>query len=478
MDVASTNKVERSLALARRSHPGLSISHRSIEPATLVTDAVVLIAACAIWQTCYGDQEGVNRWFALIGLAPLVCALFIPAAKLRGLYRPSSFLSGELRAWDVAVIWLSVAILLGLASLTLNKFPSMEAGAAFILTGLVGLLGHRLFWNLFLERATAADGIKGRKVLLISRSGSASAGEIFDSKLPAFDVEHHLTLDFSDTEVVRLGRYIDQVARSAGSEIEDVVIAAQVEDWQRLKPYLVCLSRLPVAVSLVPCGSLAELLRRPVQTFGQSVVFELQPARLSGLEGVMKRSLDFVGALFCLLMLLPSLALVAVLIKLDSRGPVLFWQTRLGRNGKPFRIWKFRTMTVLEDGAAVRQATPGDQRVTRLGRWLRITSIDELPQLINVLKGDMSLVGPRPHAVLHDDQFGQLIADYALRRRVKPGITGLAQVMGFRGATPTVDLMETRVRLDNQYIENWSIWLDIGILARTLTEVVGGRNAC
>jgi undecaprenyl-phosphate galactose phosphotransferase/putative colanic acid biosynthesis UDP-glucose lipid carrier transferase len=150
---------------------------------------------------------------------------------------------------------------------------------------------------------------------------------------------------------------------------------------------------------------------------------------------------------------------------------VLFFQTRNGFNGHKFRIVKFRTMHVLEDGDQIRQATRIDPRVTPLGRWLRRANIDELPQLLNVLKGEMSLVGPRPHAVAHNSEFEKLVANYAFRQHVKPGITGLAQVNGYRGETPTAESIAKRVESDLWYIRNWSMWLDIGILFRTL--VVG-----
>ena len=175
-----------------------------------------------------------------------------------------------------------------------------------------------------------------------------------------------------------------------------------------------------------------------------------------------------IGAISILLLLSPLMLLTALLIKLDSHGPVLFFQTRNGFNGRAFRIVKFRSMHVLEDGNAIRQATRTDPRVTRLGRWLRRTNTDELPQLFNVLNGDMSLVGPRPHAVAHNNEYDKLIANYALRNHVKPGITGWAQVNGYRGETPTTDLMEQCVAYDLSYISNWSMWLDIRILFRTL----------
>ncbi len=163
---------------------------------------------------------------------------------------------------------------------------------------------------------------------------------------------------------------------------------------------------------------------------------------------------------------------IAAAIKLTSRGPVFFRQKRYGMNGQEIMVWKFRSMTCCEDGTSVMQATKNDQRVTRLGAMLRRTSLDELPQLFNVLEGSMSLVGPRPHATAHNEQYRSLIEGYMLRHKVKPGITGLAQVMGYRGETETLDKMAGRVRFDHQYIREWSLWMDLKILFRTLAVVV------
>jgi putative colanic acid biosynthesis UDP-glucose lipid carrier transferase len=170
-------------------------------------------------------------------------------------------------------------------------------------------------------------------------------------------------------------------------------------------------------------------------------------------------------------------ALIALAIALDSRGPVLFSQQRLGQGGKPFAIFKFRTMRVLEDGMHVVQACKNDVRITRIGSFLRSTSLDELPQLLNVVLGSMSLVGPRPHAVAHDKLYGALIADYSQRQRAKPGITGWAQINGARGATPTTEDMRKRVDLDIWYVDNANLILDLRILLRTPLEVLRQRNA-
>ncbi|MFO1247065.1 MAG: exopolysaccharide biosynthesis polyprenyl glycosylphosphotransferase [Alphaproteobacteria bacterium] len=190
-----------------------------------------------------------------------------------------------------------------------------------------------------------------------------------------------------------------------------------------------------------------------------------------------KRLLDVAVAGLLVVLLSPVLALVSLAIILDSKGPLVFCQMRTGLNGKTFGILKFRSMHVMEDGADVQQAVQGDARVTRVGRIIRKFSLDELPQLFNVLAGDMSLVGPRPHAVAHDIQYGAEISNYAVRFQVKPGITGWAQVNGARGATPTTQIMQDRINLDAWYVEHASLALDLLILARTPLIVLNTRNA-
>jgi exopolysaccharide biosynthesis polyprenyl glycosylphosphotransferase len=190
-----------------------------------------------------------------------------------------------------------------------------------------------------------------------------------------------------------------------------------------------------------------------------------------------KRAFDIAAAALLIFLFAPLLALVALAVTLDSRGPILFRQRRTGAHGRAFGIYKFRSMHVLEDGAEVIQAAQGDARITRVGRILRALSLDELPQLFNVLEGDMSLVGPRPHALAHDAYYGERIAHYAQRQHVRPGITGWAQINGARGATPALKDMEARLALDLWYVAHAGLWLDLLILARTPFAVLGGRNA-
>ncbi len=206
-------------------------------------------------------------------------------------------------------------------------------------------------------------------------------------------------------------------------------------------------------------------------------IAEAPPCRCA--LSIRKRILDIVLSLALVLLLAPLFLLVALAIRIDSPGPALFRQTRLGMRGKPFKILKFRTMNVMEDGASVRQATQDDERTTQLGRILRKTSIDETPQLINVLRGEMSIVGPRPHAVAHDRYYSAEIPEYAKRMTVRPGITGWAQVNGARGPTPTIDHMRQRVMFDIRYVEQWSLSLDFMILLKTvLMEFTRQDAAC
>jgi len=196
-----------------------------------------------------------------------------------------------------------------------------------------------------------------------------------------------------------------------------------------------------------------------------------------GYRGVAKRLTDILLALLILLLLLPLLALIAVLVKFSSPGPVIFKQRRYGLDGREIAVYKFRTMKVTEDGAQIRQASKGDNRITRIGAALRRLSLDELPQLINVLQGRMSLVGPRPHAVAHNEEYRKLIKGYMVRHKVLPGITGLAQVNGCRGETSMLEEMEARVNFDLDYLRHWSPMLDIKIILLTVLLVLRDDKA-
>jgi len=269
----------------------------------------------------------------------------------------------------------------------------------------------------------------------------------------------------------------DIVFASRAYRAEQVVLALPWNDTRRIQMLLEQLRVLPLSVVLVPDRCARVLVKETSQRDTTAIVIELQRAPLTYGEAAMKRTFDIIVGGAILFSLLPVLILAGIAIVVDSPGPVIFRQRRRGFNGSEFNIKKFRSMTVLDDGPIIIQARPNDARVTRVGRILRRTSIDELPQLLNVLRGEMSLVGPRPHAIAHDAKYGDLISHYAVRHRIKPGITGWAQINGLRGETSQVGSMERRIDLDLWYINNWSIWLDVKILVLTLREIMRGCHA-
>jgi Undecaprenyl-phosphate glucose phosphotransferase len=287
---------------------------------------------------------------------------------------------------------------------------------------------------------------------------------------------------------VPCGGDLDQLLRFLRKEpVDEIVIALPWSADERILAVLSRLRHLPVPVRLAP-EMIA--LRSPksdidLKPFDSMPVLRDRPISLW--DQLVKDGFDRSMAAFALLLAMPTMAVIALLIKWDSPGPVYFRQKRLGFDNRPFYILKFRTMTHTSAGGQLQQARRGDTRVTRVGSFLRRSSLDELPQLINVLKGEMSLIGPRPHPMWTradqlwpeqgDRPLDQIVSEYASRHRVKPGITGWAQVCGCRGETETVDKMAQRVEHDLHYIENWSLWLDIRILFLTLKTVVSGDNA-
>lgn len=260
-------------------------------------------------------------------------------------------------------------------------------------------------------------------------------------------------------------------------EIERIYITFPMRAEKRIQAVLERLADTTASVYIVPDFFVFELLHSRWSSVNGLPVVSVFENPLYGIDGVVKRATDLALGVSLLGLLAAPMLAIAVFVKLSGPGPVFFRQRRYGMDGEEFLVWKFRTMSVCEDGTKVTQAQKNDPRVTKIGAFLRKTSLDELPQLFNVIGGSMSLVGPRPHATAHNEAYRKQIQGYMLRHKVKPGITGLAQVNGYRGETDTLDKMEGRVRFDHQYIREWSWWLDLRILTRTFFVVLKRENA-
>jgi putative colanic acid biosynthesis UDP-glucose lipid carrier transferase len=246
---------------------------------------------------------------------------------------------------------------------------------------------------------------------------------------------------------------------------------------QRIRTYLSKLGDTTASVYIVPDFFVFQMLSARWNQIDGLPVVSVFETPISGIDGVLKRGFDLVVGILALAIVAAPMALIAIAIKLTSPGPIFFRQKRYGLSGEQIGVWKFRSMRVCENGDQVKQASRTDDRITPLGRILRKTSLDELPQLFNVIDGSMSLVGPRPHANAHNEQYRSLIDGYMLRHKVKPGITGLAQVNGARGETETLDKMERRIEFDHRYIREWSLWMDVKIIVKTALVVFRQENA-
>jgi Undecaprenyl-phosphate glucose phosphotransferase len=316
--------------------------------------------------------------------------------------------------------------------------------------------------------------LKRSKIALITREPKDTGAS--EEALRAYDVVGVYELPSDQEGIRRVLSNLVGTARGA-DKISEVHLAMDWSHWSDMKLALAELRVLPLPVRLIADATAREILRHPQRGLGGVISVELQRPPLTRGERAAKRAFDIAGAMVGLLVTAPVMLVIAFAVWIESPGPIIFRQRRGGFNGRAFKILKFRTMREMDDGPTIIQATSNDHRLTHVGRWLRRSSADELPQLFNVLRGDMSLVGPRPHALAHDLQYGRLISNYPYRHHVRPGITGWAQINGFRGPTPTVDKMKQRVELDLWYATNWSFWLDLRILFWTLLEVCRTRNA-
>jgi undecaprenyl-phosphate galactose phosphotransferase/putative colanic acid biosynthesis UDP-glucose lipid carrier transferase len=450
------------------------------------SDALIILLSCLAGGIAYSLLIG-DSYVELVpqgAVGFLASLIYILRMNGSSYYELQESAKPRLEVREILVCWFTTGLLLALIAFLLKISAAYSRGAfvIFYLLTPLALLGARKATKAVLSRAMERGAIGRRDSVLIGDSNEMAALKGSDLlTLCGAPEARRFTLSQEDNELARSSNDIRIINAAADyvrhQNCRQILIALPWSDANRIELIRNQLKSVPVVARLLPDKSVRALSDLTWSARKPALAIELQRAPLSEIQRLVKRIADVVLASLALVFFLPVLAIAAAAIKLDSPGPVIFRQIRKGFNGKQFHILKFRTMTVQENGPNIVQATRDDSRVTTVGRLLRSSSIDELPQLWNVLKGDMSLIGPRPHALAHDDYFEILLRDYAFRHHVKPGITGWAQCNGVRGAMPTIEHTAKRVKLDLWYINNWSLWLDLLILIKTVFEVLRRRNA-
>lgn len=461
-------------------------------PVELIPNLLSALDAFIIWFSCLtggviyqlltaGHEFGMQSQFGVGLLAAFIYTLRMNGT---GYYALQESAKPRVEAREILVCWFTTGLLLALIAFLLKISADYSRGefVTFYVLAPIPLLGARKATKAFLVQAVGRGAIGRRDTVLIGDFKEMAALESGDLlALCGVSEVTRFPLSQEDKEFDRSSEDA-RVINNAASFVRlhncrQILVAVPWSDAGRIEFIRDQIRTLPVTARLLPDSSVRALSDLTWSVRKHALAIELQGTPLSGAQRFVKRVMDIVIASLALVLFLPVMTFAAIAIKMDSPGPVIFRQIRRGFNGKHFVILKFRTMTVQEDGPDVVQAKQGDPRVTPIGWLLRSSSIDELPQLWNVLRGEMSLIGPRPHALAHDNYFESVLRDYALRHHVKPGITGWAQCNGARGATPSIEQIGKRVTLDLWYIKNWSLPLDVLILVKTVLEVLRRRNA-
>ena len=475
--------------LANPSRWWITIGRRMVGAACVIADAlVIIIVSCvtgAIYHQLFYDTSGSLADFAEVGLAAAI--IFVLPGIVHGEYELSHYLSFKAHVRRATTLWNITLLCLLMLGFLIKSTDAYSRGAIilFYVSGLPSILLARYAAVRSVIFGSRIGLVAAQRIFLIGRDedinaflrryqpwdlGLQTVGTARLTSLPpdATAAERRLTLEADLKRAIEAARTLSP---------ESVFVIAPWSDIATIDRCVEELLTVPVEIHLGPERILDRFEMVRISKFGSMATLQLTRAPLSSFEVLQKRVFDVIVAGAALAILAPFLAIIALLIRFDSPGPVFFLQRRYGFNQQMFRIIKFRTMTTLDDGEIVRQACRNDHRITRIGRWLRRWNIDELPQLINVLRGDMSLVGPRPHALSHDREYEQRVALYARRHNVKPGITGWAQVNGLRGEIDTDDKLRRRIDYDLYYIDNWSLLFDLKILLFTVFSRDAYRNA-
>ncbi|MEC5397510.1 undecaprenyl-phosphate glucose phosphotransferase [Uliginosibacterium sp. H1] len=453
------------------------ISRSSFSTASLVEsflDPVIVIGLLFISAAVHGTE--VDAAYILLGL--LCFLLTFPGSRhLRE--SPTRMVVGTLMDWSLVA---GLLLVFGFASDYIDFYP-MPVVVTWMVAVPLALIGANLTMRRVLPRYLAMEGNQKHAIIVgCNESGVRLAGSFAQDPmlgvrmLGFFDDRTRDRLPGIGTNSL-LGSLSDLADYVKLHRVDHIYLALPMASQPRILKLLDGLKDTTTSIFFVPDIFVTDLIQGRMDTIHGVPVVAVCETPFTGFNGVLKRGSDIVLSALILAMISPVLVACAIGVKRSSPGPLIFKQRRYGLDGKEIIVYKFRSMSVCEDGSVVTQAKKGDQRVTPFGAFIRRTSLDELPQFVNVLQGRMSIVGPRPHAVAHNEMYRKLIKGYMVRHKVKPGITGWAQVNGARGETETVEKMEERIAFDLEYLRNWSLALDIRIILKTVLVAFNDRHA-
>ncbi len=464
-------------------------SPEMVGDAIMILDITLIVFACLIAHVAY-EVSVLNSQFVLIRMSGVG---FFAALVFAGVYRAMSgytfdrLIEINTQIGRLAVSWASAVLVLIAIAFVLKISATYSRGwliSWFGVAAIMLLIGRtvavrtivNLIRNERLSRHVAIVGV-GPLSMRLSEHLKAHHDSTGIKVIGFFD-DRAKRRDDHPGEQPFMGTIDDLVMYARHNRLDEIFIALPWSADERIIKLERALSSLPCDIRLVPDLVGIRYINRPVSRIGGMVFMDLNQKPIREWWLMAKVVQDYILASIALIVTAPLMGLIALAIKLDSPGPVFFQQRRRGYNENVIPVLKFRTMTVTEDDEkTVNQAKKNDSRITRVGHILRQTSLDELPQLFNVLQGNMSIVGPRPHPLALDEEFSKAIEQYQVRHRVKPGITGWAQVNGYRGETDTLGKLQGRIECDIYYIQNWSFWLDWKIMALTLVKGFVHKNA-
>ena len=438
-----------------------------------------------IWSTLILTAWIYGEDFTSYYLVLVIITFFISTYIYERILIYRNWRRGRLLAYmrDTVFGWLiivTILVFLGYATKFQNQFSEKVLLTWFIVTPLILIISHITVRSIIANWYTKG---KLRSTIVIGANETSLEFIKHVDDLPFLLINYHGFFDERDNSRIagdfgpHLGGLTDVIPYIHKHNVEMIFISLPMSSQPRIQKLMDELPDTTTSIYFLPDIYIFDLMQARFDYVGDIPVVAMNESPFVGIDGVVKNASDFILALVILILLLPFMLCIALAVKVTSPGPIIFKQRRYGLNGEEIVVYKFRSMTVAEDGPNVVQAKKNDQRFTKIGAFLRRTSLDELPQFINVLQGRMSIVGPRPHAVAHNELYRKLIKGYMLRHKAKPGITGWAQVNGWRGETEGLDKMKGRIEHDLYYLKNWSIWLDLWIILRTIWTVIRKDNA-